>query len=67
MKHKLSAIILAGGESRRMEYNKEYIKVQDKYLVHTQIETLNSLFEEVIVVTNNEEHYKGLEIGRAHV
>ncbi|MFK5883465.1 MAG: formate dehydrogenase accessory sulfurtransferase FdhD [Candidatus Izemoplasma sp.] len=62
MKHKLSAIILAGGESRRMEYNKEYIKVQDKYLVHTQIKTLNSLFEEVVVVTNNPEHYKNQDV-----
>lgn len=62
MKHKLSAIILAGGESTRMEYNKEYIKIKEKYLVHSQIEILNKLFEEVIVVTNNPNHYKDFDV-----
>ena len=59
---KLSAIILAGGNSSRMKFNKELIKIGDEYLVHNQIIKLQTLFDEVIVVTNNPEHYNGLDI-----
>lgn len=62
MLEKLSAIILAGGESKRMGYNKEYIKINDNFLVHNQIKFLSKIFDEVIVVTNNPDHYKDLEV-----
>lgn len=58
----VSAIILAGGKSTRMHYNKEYIKVQTEYLVHTQIKKLKQHFEEVIVVSNNIEHYTDFDV-----
>jgi len=61
-KMNLSAIILAGGTSSRMKYNKEYIKLGDNYLIHQQIKQLLPLFEEIIVVSNNPTHYQGLNV-----
>jgi formate dehydrogenase accessory protein FdhD len=59
---KLSAIILAGGESKRMNYNKEFIKIDNEYLIHKQIKTLQPLFDEIIIVTNNPTHYKDCNV-----
>lgn len=58
----VSAIILAGGNSTRMKYNKEFIKIGNEFLVHKQIRKLRRIFEEIIVVSNNPEHYKGLNV-----
>ena len=58
----ISAIILAGGKSKRMKYNKEYIKINGEYLVHTQIKKLSQIFKEIIVVSSNKEHYKDLSV-----
>ena len=58
----VSAIILAGGNSSRMKYNKEFIKIGDEFLVHKQIKKLQSLFDEVIIVSNNKEHYKDYNV-----
>ncbi len=59
---KLSAIILAGGRSTRMKYNKEYIKIGNEYLVHQQIKKLQLLFDEIIVVSNNKKHYQNYKV-----
>ena len=45
-----------------MKYNKEFIKIGDSFLVHQQIDKLLTMFEEVIVVSNNPDHYKGLNV-----
>ncbi len=45
-----------------MKYNKEFIKIGNSFLVHRQIEQLLSLFKEVIVVSSNPDHYKGLNV-----
>lgn len=58
----VSAIILAGGKSSRMRFNKEYIKIKDEFLIHKQVRVLKKIFNEVIVVSNNIEHYKGLDV-----
>lgn len=58
----ISAIILAGGKSSRMKFNKEYIKVKDEFLVHKQIRELKTVFDEIIVVSDNLDHYKGLDV-----
>ena len=58
----ISAIILAGGNSSRMKFNKEEIKINDEYLVHTQIKKLQTVFNEIIVVSNNPKHYEGLNV-----
>lgn len=58
----ITAIILAGGKSSRMKFNKEYIKIKDEFLVHKQIKELKSFFDEIIVVSDNLEHYNGLDV-----
>ena len=58
----ISAIILAGGKSSRMKYNKEYIKINNRYLVHILIDTLSILFHEIIVVSDNINHYKEFNV-----
>ena len=58
----ISAIILAGGKSSRMKFNKEYIKIKDEFLVHKQIRELKTVFDEIIVVSDNLDHYKGLDV-----
>lgn len=56
-----SAIILAGGKSSRMGYNKELIMIDEKRIVNYQIEALHGIFDEVIVVTKNSEYYNDLD------
>jgi len=51
----LNAIILAGGDSSRMGFDKTFIKVEGLTLIERQIKLLyNSLFEKIIVVTNSQ-------------
>jgi formate dehydrogenase accessory protein FdhD len=59
-KYNVSAIILAGGLSKRMGYSKELIKIDNEYLIHGIIKELDLLFNEVIVVSNNTDFYEGL-------
>lgn len=58
----INCIILAGGNSRRMTFPKEFIEIDEKYLVHNSIEILKNIFEDIIVVSNNKEHYKDLKV-----
>lgn len=53
-----TAVILAGGKSSRMGFDKQNIKLNGKLLIEQQIEILSKLFSEVIIVTNKPEHYK---------
>lgn len=53
-----SAIILAGGKSSRMGFDKQYIKIGDKTIIEIIIDNLKPLFDEIIIVTNNPEIYK---------
>ena len=59
---KLSAIILAGGLSTRMTFNKEFLQLNGEYIVHQQIKQLQPLFDEIIVVSPHPEQYNGLDV-----
>ncbi len=61
-KTNISAIILAGGKSSRMKYSKEFIKIGDEFLVHNQIKELQPLFDEIIIVSDNKDHYKNFDV-----
>jgi molybdopterin-guanine dinucleotide biosynthesis protein A len=52
-----TVIILAGGKSSRMGYNKELIRVNGEKIIKSQIKRLSNIFEEIIVVTNNVNYY----------
>lgn len=57
-----TAVILAGGKSSRMGFNKEFLKVDGESLIKRNILALESIFREIIVVTNNPEHYSELKV-----
>lgn len=53
-----TAIILAGGKSSRMGFDKQYLKLRDKYVIEMIIEKLEGIFKEIIIVTNKPERYE---------
>ena len=55
-----TAVILAGGHSSRMEFDKQLLEKDHKHLAVYLSEELLKLFGEVIVVTNTPELYEGV-------
>lgn len=49
----MNAIILAGGNSSRMGFDKTFIKIEGLTLIERQIRLLGALFGKIIVVTNS--------------
>ncbi|WP_353096962.1 molybdenum cofactor guanylyltransferase [Tissierella praeacuta] len=54
-----TAIILAGGKSSRMGFDKQFLKINEKRLMNLVIKKLEEEFDEVIIVTNKPEEYSG--------
>lgn len=54
----MTAIILAGGQSSRMGLDKAFIKFKGLSLIGRQLKLLRSIFEKIIIVTNNPGKYK---------
>ncbi|MGL5694417.1 MAG: molybdenum cofactor guanylyltransferase [Peptostreptococcaceae bacterium] len=54
-----SAIVLAGGLSSRMTFDKQFIMLKEKKLIFEIAKNLEKHFEEIIIVTNKIEYYKG--------
>ncbi len=50
-----TAVILAGGESKRLGYPKELIKLNNETLIEIILKHLTPLFEDIIIVTNRTE------------
>lgn len=55
-----SAIILAGGKSTRMGFDKQLLKIDRRRLMDSIINKLKKEFDEIIIVTNRPELYIGL-------
>ena len=55
-----TAIILAGGKSSRMGFDKQFLKIDKRRLMYGIINKLQKEFDEIIIVTNKPEHYIGL-------
>lgn len=53
-----TAIILAGGKSSRMGFDKQFLKLRDKYIVEMIAERLQGVFSEIIIVTSRPEEYQ---------
>lgn len=62
MKNLGTAIILAGGKSSRMCFDKQFIKIRDRYLIDIIIDNLNKCFEEIIVVSNLKNIYSNRNV-----
>ena len=57
-----SAAVLAGGESRRFGQDKARALLGGKPLVSHVFETLETLFEDVLIVTNQPVHYEPFDV-----
>ena len=57
-----TAIILAGGKSSRMGFDKQLIKIKDINITEYLVEMLNPIFKNIIVVTNKPELYRDKNI-----
>ncbi len=55
-----TAVILAGGQSRRMGFDKQLIKINERRLMDSVINKLRLEFDQIIIVTNKPEYYIGL-------
>lgn len=56
-----SAVVLAGGKSSRMGFNKAFIKVHGKPIIEIILNRLATVFDDLIVVTNEPNKYKNLK------
>jgi len=57
-----SGAVLAGGESRRFGQDKAHVMLAGKPLVAHVVETLESLFEDVLIVTNEPVSYERFDV-----
>lgn len=53
-----TAIILAGGKSLRMKFDKQFLVIDNERLMHKVIKNLERHFKEIIIVTNKPEQYE---------
>ncbi|NWF98790.1 MAG: molybdenum cofactor guanylyltransferase [Nitrospirae bacterium] len=53
----MDALILAGGENRRIPVLKGFIKIQDKKIIERNLNLLRQMFSKVIISTNSPELY----------
>jgi molybdenum cofactor guanylyltransferase len=64
MYNDITGVILAGGGSSRIGFNKALLKIGDKIIIEIIKNVLCGLFEKVIIITNHAEEYNflGLKI-----
>ena len=62
MKEFGTAIILAGGKSSRMGFDKQFLKIKERRLMDSLVQKLRPYFAEIIIVSNKPEQYKGLPV-----
>jgi len=56
----ITGCILAGGKSSRMAANKALLTVKECPLITETYETLNRIFDEILVITNSPEEYESI-------
>lgn len=49
-----SAVILAGGKSSRMGFDKKNMIINDEFLLVSMVKKLRTIFDEIILITNTE-------------
>lgn len=54
-----TAVILAGGNSKRMGFDKQMIPIGDEFLIDKLYRRLSVIFDEVVIISNKKEIYKG--------
>lgn len=58
----ISAIILAGGQSRRLGLDKSLLEIESQPLIARTVQTMASLSDDLVVVTNEPERYESLAL-----
>ena len=53
-----SAVILAGGKSSRMGFDKQFLKINEVRIIENLIHELKNEFKDIIIVTNKPQEYK---------
>jgi len=53
----MNALILAGGENKRLPMLKGFLEINGKRIIESNIELLERIFDKVIISTNSPEHY----------
>lgn len=48
-----TAVILAGGESRRMGYDKQYLCINHERIIVHQVNVLSTCFDNIMIISNN--------------
>ena len=56
-----SGIILAGGKSSRMGHPKAFLTVKGKRMIDIILEVFYSLFEEILIITDDQSQFKGFK------
>lgn len=62
MYNDITGIILSGGKSTRMGINKSLLKVGNKTIIEIMTDLMKVFFENVILITNDPNEYKFLDI-----
>ncbi|MDE2059642.1 MAG: molybdenum cofactor guanylyltransferase [candidate division NC10 bacterium] len=58
----MTGIVLAGGKSSRMGFNKAFIEFGGKRLIETTVDCLRTLFSEVLIIANDPPRYAYLGV-----
>ena len=58
----VSAVILAGGQSRRLGIDKSLLELDGESLLERTVHKLHALSDDIVVVTNSPENYKHLAL-----
>jgi len=57
-----SGVILAGGKSSRMRFNKAFAEISGRPVIHIILDKFASLFQEIIIISNDPELYTCLGV-----
>ncbi len=57
MTSNMNALILAGGENKRLPMLKGFLEINGKRIIESNIDLLERIFDKVVISTNNPEHY----------
>lgn len=53
-----SAVVLCGGKSSRMGFDKSQLKINNKFLIEIIAEQLGHVFEDIVLISNDLERFK---------
>ncbi len=60
VRHPISGIVLAGGESKRLGADKAFLQIGGRVLIEAIVEKMAQIGDEVIIVTNSPQRYDHL-------